>query len=221
VLSAELAITVTWQEPITAFLTQRRQDALADQLRLAERDAAHARPALARLEQRRTERERIATLARRFDRNEKVGKPLGRISIPKLDVSFVFVAGTGQKSLTKGPGHYLNTALPGESGTVGIAGHRTTYLAPFRNVDRLRHGDAISLTMPYGRFRYRVEGSRVVAPSNAKPLGRVHHDRLVLTTCTPPFSAAQRLIVFARLRSSAPVGSELAHRTKASHRSNR
>ena len=83
-----------------------------------------------------------------------------------------------------------------------MAGHRTTYLAPFRNIDSLRKGDSILLQMPYGRFRYEVEGSIVVSPGNTRSLRPVKHDRLVLTTCTPLFSAAQRLVVTARLESS-------------------
>ena len=114
----------------------------------------------------------------------------------------VFVEGANPAQLEKGPGHYAGTALPGERGTVGVAGHRTTYLAPFRHIDALRKGDSIVVQMPYGRFRYEVEGSIVVLPSNTRSLRPVKHDRLVLTTCTPLFSAAKRLVVTARLTSS-------------------
>ena len=131
------------------------------------------------------------------------GDPLGRISIPRLRASFVFVQGTDSAALRGGPGHYMPTALPGEHGTVGLAGHRTTYLQPFRHIDRLRAGDRITLTMPYGRFSYVVSGSRVVAPSELSVLARTPGvDRLVLTACHPLFSAAQRLVVTARLAST-------------------
>ncbi len=153
-----------------------------------------------------TARRRVATLAARLDRRTGEGDALGRIQIPKLGIKFVFVAGAGSQSLKKGPGHYDATALPGEQGTVGIAGHRTTYLAPFRNLQRLRRGDEITLTMPYGRFAYTVKGSLVVSPSRIAVLRSLAHDRLVLTTCTPPFSAAKRLVVIARERSQVPLG---------------
>jgi sortase A len=87
---------------------------------------------------------------------------------------------------------------------VGIAGHRTTYLAPFRHLDQLKRGNHIVLKMPYGTFRYSVEGSSVVSPTNTASLRRVGHDRLALTTCTPPFSAAKRLVIEARLARTTP-----------------
>ena len=73
--------------------------------------------------------------------------------------------GTGTADLRRGPGHYPDTPLPGQRGTVAIAGHRTTYGAPFHDVDDLRRGDAIVLSMPYGRFTYRVQRTRIVAPT--------------------------------------------------------
>jgi sortase A len=202
---AEGAVTVTWQEPITAFTAHRQQQALAAQLEGA--DAALFSPdSLARLEKLKTERARMAALAGGLDRSAAPGDALGRIQIPKIGARFVFVAGATPDTLEKGPGHYERTVLPGQRGTVALAGHRTTYLAPFRKLDRLRHGDRLVLTMPYGRFSYSVEGSSVVSPSNASALRPIGYDRLVLTTCTPPFSAAKRLIVSARLESSVPLG---------------
>jgi len=98
-----------------------------------------------------------------------------------------------------GAGHYEGTAMPGGLGNFAVAGHRTTYAAPFRRMNRLRRGDKITLTMPYGRFTYRVEGLRVVLPQNTGVLKHVRHNRLVLTTCTPVDSAAKRLVTTARL----------------------
>jgi sortase A len=111
----------------------------------------------------------------------------------------VFVQGTGAADLRRGPGHYPATPLPGMRGTVAIAGHRTTYGAPFHDVDDLRRGDAIELAMPYGHFTYRVERTRIVAPTATEVTGPVGYDRLVLSACHPLYSAAQRIIVFARL----------------------
>jgi sortase A len=75
-------------------------------------------------------------------------------------------------------------------------------LTPFRHIDRLERGDRIELKMPYGTFRYSVEGSTVVKPTNTTSLRRVDHSRLTLTTCTPPFSAESRLVIMARLEST-------------------
>jgi sortase A len=207
-LLAEGVLTVVWQEPFTALIAHHQQQALSSELG-REEAAALAQPALGGMQKLSSGSDRLAMLAGRLERRP-AGKPLGRIHIPRTGTSFVFVAGTDAKSLARGPGHYTNTALPGQRGTVAIAGHRTTYLAPFRNLDQLRRGDEISLKMPYGRFRYSVEGSLVVSPSNSRSLRPVHHDRLVLTTCTPPFSAAKRLVVTARLRRAVPVGAARA-----------
>jgi sortase A len=115
-------------------------------------------------------------------------------------VRFVFVEGAGAASLRRGPGHYPGTSLPGEAGTTAIAGHRTTYLAPFRHLDDLRRGDRIAIRMPYGRFTYRVERTRIVRPDQTEVLRDVRGaQRLVLTSCNPIYSDAQRLVVFARL----------------------
>jgi hypothetical protein len=93
------------------------------------------------------------------------------------------------------------------AGTTAIAGHRTTYLAPFRHIDALRRGSRILLNMPYSHFTYKVIGERVVAPTDVSAaIGEVGYSRLVLSACTPLFSAAKRLLVFARLTRTVPVG---------------
>jgi sortase A len=123
-----------------------------------------------------------------------------------MGVSAVVVEGTATGDLSKGPGHYPATPLPGEHGTVGVAGHRTTYGAWFRHIDRLRPADAVQLTMPYGRFTYRVERTRIVAPTALWVTRRVAYDRIILSACNPLYSAAQRIVVFARLVSAVPRG---------------
>jgi sortase A len=197
-LLAEAIVTLAWQEPLSALSARKEQDELKERLRRLE-SAALASPTgfVARAEPNRT-----ALAARRYKRRSARGDPLGRIEIPALDKDYVFVAGVSERELENGPGHYPTTALPGEHGTVGIAGHRTTHAASFRHLDELERGDRILIRMPYGRFRYTVEGRIVVSPTNTRSLRRVRHDRLALTTCHPPFSAAKRLVVTARLRSS-------------------
>ncbi len=108
------------------------------------------------------------------------------------------VEGTDPGELRSGPGHYPGTALPGAGTTVAIAGHRTTYGAPFRRLDDLERGDVITVRMPYGRVVYRVERTRIVDPDATwvtRPAGR---EQLVLTACHPLYSAEQRIVVFAR-----------------------
>jgi sortase A len=126
------------------------------------------------------------------------GKAIAILTIPKIDVDYVVVEGTDTESLKKGPGHYSQTSYPWEdAGTVGIAGHRTTYGAPFWSLDELREGDEIVLATEFGLFEYRVTRSKIIEPSDGSVLRDTKRPTLVLTTCTPRFSAAQRLIVFA------------------------
>jgi sortase A len=198
ILLADAGLTLLWQEPVSAVYAHFQQDRLSDRLEELERTplAPAEQRALDRIPD---ERRRLAFRARVLDRRAEPGDPLGRIAMPKIGVSEVFVEGTGSGELRTGPGHYPETPLPGERGTVAIAGHRTTYGAPFRRIDRLEQGDRIELRMPYGRFVYRVERTRIVPPTETSVVDRVDHDRLVLSACHPLYSAAKRIIVFARL----------------------
>jgi len=116
-----------------------------------------------------------------------------------LGSSYVVVQGTDGSSLRRGPGHYPGTPLPGQPGTVAIAGHRTTYLAPFRDIDELHPGDQVVLEMPYGRFVYSVEQTRIVKADAVWVTKPVGYPRLVLTACHPLYSASKRIVVFAKL----------------------
>jgi len=133
------------------------------------------------------------------------GDAIGKIEIPSVGISKYVVEGTDAESLRKGPGHYPDTPLPGQHGTSAIAGHRTTYGAPFRHLDGVHKGDRIVLEMPYGTFVYRVERTQVVDDSALWVTKRVDHDRLVLTACHPLYSAAQRIVAFARLTERRPA----------------
>ena len=124
---------------------------------------------------------------------------MAQLLFPTLDRKYYVIEGTKTTDLRKGPGHYPDTALPGQSKTVAIAGHRTTYGAPFRTIDKLRRGDRIDLRMRYGTYVYKVQKTRIVAPSETSVTDNVGYDRLVLTACHPLYSAAQRIVVFARL----------------------
>lgn len=171
-LIADAGATLLWQEPVSFVVAERQQ---------AELETAFAKPP-----------------ARVVRGKPLPGDSIAKLAIPKLDRSYFVVEGTAAGDLRKGPGHYPETPMPGERGTVGIAGHRTTHGAPFRTIDRLRRGNEIVVDMTYGRFVYRVEKSRIVAPTQTEVKDRVAYDRLILSACHPLYSAAQRLVVFAR-----------------------
>jgi sortase A len=202
-LLLDAGATVAWQEPVSALLAQRERDVLDARLERRREELARVVRRLPPAERR--GRPRLRALARRFERRTEVGDPVGRISLPTLRRSYPVVEGTDAGSLRKAPGHYPGTPLPGQPGTAAIAGHRTTYGAPFRTVDRLGRGDRVEVTTPYGRFTYEVEGTRIVPPTALWVTRRVDHDRLVLSACHPLYSAAQRIVVFARLTRARPA----------------
>lgn len=142
----------------------------------------------------------------------ELGDAIAQLEIPKLDLDKFIIEGVGVEDLKKGPGHYPGTALPGGSGNAAIAGHRTTYGAPFFRLDELQAGDPIFIITPRGRYRY-DERAEIVGPDDAWVLDPTEDNRLTLTTCHPRYSAAQRLIVVAELvsapASSAPVPAPL------------
>jgi sortase A len=199
-LIADAVITVAWQEPISAMIASREQDRLEHQLGpLRSQSAADARS----LDERDLRR-RIAALAARARARAKTGHAIGTIRLPTLHRHYVMVQGTDTGSLRKGPGHYPATPFPGERGTTAVAGHRTTYLAPFRTIDDLKKGDRIVADMPYGQITYSVETTKIVKPTALWVTRRVDHDRIVLSACHPLYSASHRLVVFARVVSVAP-----------------
>jgi sortase A len=208
-LLADAITTLVWQEPVSALYSRLQQGKLDDKLAKLEgtEPTAVDRRVLSRLG---TLDRRLAYAARALNRRTDDGQPLGRIRIPSIGLSSVVVAGTGTSDLRLGPGHYPGTPLPGARGTVAIAGHRTTYGAPFRKLDKLSNGDRIEVRMPYGTFTYRVEQRRIVAPTAIWVTRRKSYDRLILSACHPLYSAAQRIVVFARLIGSKPKGDRLA-----------
>ena len=202
----DAGVTLVWQEPFTALYAKFRQDHLSGALHAIERTAPTPveRRTLASLPD---ERRRIAFLAADLERHAGNGGAVGRIVIPRIGASYVIVKGTGTEELKSGPGIYPETSFPGVCGTTAIAGHRTTYLAPFRHLDSLRPGNRILLNMPYAHFTYTVIGHEVVAPTDVRAaVNYVGYSRLVLSACTPLFSAAKRLLVFAHLTRTVPVG---------------
>jgi sortase A len=204
-LLADAGLTVVWQEPLSAIYNHFQQNQLSGQLD----DEIETKLAPTPLEKKALRslpdaRSRIAFAARALDRKIKTGQPIGRIRIKAIGVDKVVVEGTSSSVLPKGPGHYPATPLPGAPGTVAFAGHRTTYGAPFRQVDKLDKGDVIELDMPYAKVTYAVERLRIVKPTDTWVTERKGYNRLVLTACHPLYSAAQRIVVFARQVTAEP-----------------
>jgi sortase A len=126
------------------------------------------------------------------------GNAVAILEIPRIHLNMVVVEGTDTESLKRGPGHYTDTAYPWQDhGRVGIAGHRTTYLHPFYDLNEMKEGDPIILETEYGTFRYVVTRVFVITPDKSSVLDQTKNPTLVLTTCNPRYSAAERLIVIA------------------------
>jgi sortase A len=125
------------------------------------------------------------------------GQAYAILKIPSIQVNAVVVEGTDTEDLKRGPGHYEQTNDPWQNhGRVGIAGHRTTYGAPFWDLDKVERGDIVTLITRFGTYAYRVSRTEEIQPTQAGVLDPTRKPTLVLTTCTPRFSAALRLIVY-------------------------
>jgi sortase A len=207
-LLLDAGATLLWQEPVTALI------AVIERSQVNKQFLNYRSDPLTRLDQHvlvglPSARSKIEFLARKEQRDVGTGDAIGTIQIPSIGVNDSIIQGTDTASLQRGPGHYPETAFPGLGQTVAIAGHRTTYLAPFRNVNTLVHGDKIVLNMPYGRFTYVVQYDKIVPPTDIGVIDNVGYERLVLSACNPLYSAAQRIIVFARLAHVQPLGAAL------------
>jgi LPXTG-site transpeptidase (sortase) family protein len=130
--------------------------------------------------------------------DSKEGQPLGRIMVHRLGLSMIFLNGTDESSLAKGPGRDLETYMPGQNRLVYIAGHRTTFLAPFSHIEKLRRGDRIKLELPYATFVYQVTRHIIVTSTDLAVLRSGSKELLALQACHPRFFATHRYIVYAR-----------------------
>jgi sortase A len=199
----DAGVTLAWQEPVTALIGSVQRSHV-DKRYLSYRSAPLPRTDSAALASIGSVDQRIAYLARREAVQVPTGAAVGLLEIPKIGVSFDVVQGTGTASLERGPGHYPSTAFPGLGQTVAIAGHRTTYLAPFRNINELHRGNTITLKMPYATFVYAVQRQQIVQPNAWWITRNVGYERLVLSACNPLYSSSQRIVVFAKLASVVP-----------------
>ena len=133
-------------------------------------------------------------------------KALALLEVPTAGIADVIVEGVSVSALRHGPGHVPRTALPGEPGNSAIAGHRTTYGAPFADLDRVRIGDEATVTTLKGKFVYEVIDTKIIKPNQTDILRPVKNKTLLtLITCNPRYSTSQRLIVVAELRKSLPL----------------
>ncbi len=213
-LLADVAITLAYQEPLSSIYSSIKQGEKESQLKTLEaefltqsdvKDIRKAEQSKDPKVRRKEVSANVAQLAQRLVDESKPGDALGRIEAPGMDgLNMVFVQGTDAESLELGPGHYPETAMPGQGKTIAIAGHRTTYLAPFRHIDSMKPGDKITLKMPYGTFIYSVQKSEIVEPSDVGIIHDTGYERLVLSACHPLYSASQRYIIYARLVHTEP-----------------
>lgn len=183
-----------WQDPFTAVLNRLDQRELTQQFdrRLDEGGTRLATASGSRL------RASLPGAATRWRKGSKRGDAVARLRIPALGVREIVVNGTDHDSLKRGPGRYLDSAMPGEGELVYIAGHRTTYGAPFSRIDRLRKGDRVYLELPYATFEYEITGSRIVAASQTSVLESKGYEQLVLQACHPRFFASHRYLAYAK-----------------------
>jgi len=212
VIALDVGATLVWGEPLSGLYAEFEQHQAQDELDELER-AFPAASDLKAAESAGDLKSRVGILSDRFAASPdvKTGDGIGRIEIPAIDLDSVVVQGTDTASLQRGPGHYTaspdadirrqgdGSAFPGQGKTVGIAGHRTTYAAPFNRMDELEPGDEITLDMPYATFIYEVQKVDIVEPTEIGVVRNVGYERLVLSACHPLYSAAQRIITFAKL----------------------
>jgi sortase A len=197
------AVVWQWQDPFTALYTTWRQHQLTSQYdKRAEAFNAAPIPKTSVAAERRS----IAREAMRYRLESKRGQAIGRIRVPRMGVNMIVVNGTDHETLKKGPGRDLESFMPGENRLVYIAGHRTTYLAPFSHIDRLKAGDRITIEVPYATFIYAVTHHRIVKATDLSVLRSPRHELLELQACHPRFFATHRYIAYARLTRVEPRG---------------
>jgi sortase A len=201
-LLAWAATVYFWKDPFTTAYTayeQRRLEASLDRRfdgwQPSAKPASPAKPApkpaAAPLPDLRRE-------ARRYRLASDEGDAIARMKIPRLHLDAVVVNGTSTADLRRGPGRHLETFMPGERKLVYIAGHRTTYGAPFGDIDELKAGDKVSLELPYASIEYVVTRHRIVDDNDLSVLESPNHEQLVLQACHPRFLASERYLVYAR-----------------------
>lgn len=182
-----------WQDPITLVLNKRAQAELSSayEVRVERERPLRPRPLVQATPQ--------AQLAAAYRKRTDTGEPIGRLTVPRLDLRIMVVFGTDTETLKKGPGLHPSTGFPGQKFLTYVAGHRTTYGAPFSDIDKLRPGDKITFEVPYGTYRYEVVGHRIVRDDEIEVLKGRGREELALQACWPRFFASHRYIAYAKL----------------------
>lgn len=202
-LAAAWAITVwQWQDPFTSLYTAHQQQSLETAYESTE--VGYRAPI----------RSGVPTVSLAAIRREAAGyrgklgrgDAVGKLSVPRLGLDAIVVEGTDSATLTKGPGRYTKSYVPGEGELIYIAGHRTTYGAPFARIDRLRKGDEVRIRVPYGTFSYRVTRHVIVPADDVARLRSAGREEVALQACHPRFFATQRYIVYAKPATITPLG---------------
>ena len=192
-----------WQDPVTLVLNKREQAQLASTY---EERARHLPPTT------RPQAADPAAFYRRsavaYRRKTGVGQPIGRLVVPRLGLRVWVVLGTDTESLKKGPGLHPPTGFPGEGRLTYVAGHRTTYGAPFSDIDKLKPGDAVTFEVPYGTFQYVVTGHRIVRANQLEVLQSRGREEIALQACWPRFFASHRYIAYAKLDRVIPASEQ-------------
>ena len=187
-----------WQDPFTSLYTRWQQHKLKGTYAEVVRTyhplpVAHAKSVSVA-----AERRILVTEATRYRRIAKVGAPIGHIDVPRLGLHMLVVNGTNHDSLVKGPGRDERTYMPGQGQLIYIAGHRTTYLAPFAHIDSMKVGDLVKLKLPYATIVYSVTGHVIVDAHDLSVLRSHNRELLALQACHPRFFSTQRYIVWAK-----------------------
>ncbi|HVR12595.1 MAG TPA: class D sortase, partial [Gaiellaceae bacterium] len=192
------ATVYLWKDPFTTAYTayeQRKLESSLDRRFETWKPARH--PASHATAQPKPQIDDVRSEARRFRLESHEGDAIAKLKIPRIHLDAVVVNGTGTADLRRGPGRHLETYMPGERQLVYIAGHRTTYGAPFGDIDKIRPGDLITASLPYATVTYRVTGHRIVDDNDLSVLKTHHREQLVLQACHPRFFASERYLVYA------------------------
>ena len=200
---AWVVVVWRWQDPFTALYTHVQQNRLAHSY---ERRVHAYRPKPIQGKDLAAVQLEIAAEARAYRRTLETGDPVGRLQIGRIGLEMVVVQGTDHETLKKGPGHYAPSAIPGEGHLIYVAGHRTTYLAPFAHINDIAVGDYVTFSVPYATFTYRVQRHYIVRSDQLSVLKDHGSEILRLQACHPRFFATHRYIVDAALTSITPSG---------------
>jgi sortase A len=192
-----------WEDPATGLYTRWQQRELSSQLAslrstyAPDKQGTQLGADSKQPDAKRSVGASVKSLATRLRLSTKSGNALGRIRVDRLGLEMTMVNGSDPDALVRGPGVDPRAYLPGEGELVYVAGHRTTYGAPFAHIDRLRAGDEIEMEMPYGTFVYRVTSHVIVPADDVGRLKSRGREEIALQACHPRFTARERYIVYA------------------------